>query len=259
LRRIDAPKQPKKRTRAKVDRPKQAYVYASQKRAMGGGPGPGSGPMTTTTAAGGASPAATATALGRRRSPPPRDDDDEDYYDEDDGDNGGGGDAASAEAGRGGGTTTTRRPPPQMSEAERERRGRAAEFARSVGLDPAGQRADPIPGDGPEDVPRIVGRIRVDGGGGGGDVGIVRVRALQATRMGDTGGQNEGRGWRQEGWQCDDDDDYDGASGGRNRRRRARGGSNDDDRVGIVDDDFDAREDQARQGLRRGDRRLHLR
>lgn len=59
-----------------------------------------------------------------------------------------------------------------MSEAERERRGRAAEFARSVGLDPAGgQRADPISGDGPEDVPRVVGRIRVDGGGGGGIIG----------------------------------------------------------------------------------------
>ncbi|KAL7548299.1 hypothetical protein ACHAWF_011587 [Thalassiosira exigua] len=117
---VDVKKKPR-RTRKRVERPKQKYVYASQRRTMEpegrGGDGKGDG--------------------GEGRD--------------------------AVETGEEGAEAPTVAPP--SSPRRREQRERM-EFARSLGLNPASQAADAVAGDGEEDVPRILGSLRVDGASG---------------------------------------------------------------------------------------------
>ncbi|KAL3816029.1 hypothetical protein ACHAXA_010334 [Cyclostephanos tholiformis] len=159
-RRIDPRKGPSKRTRAKVDRPKQSYVYASQRRAMNANANTAIVDATKRTMTTAAVAAATVTGGGGGRFRRRDDGDDNDHVNDDRRDPIGATagaalvptstDAASGSKRRRG-----------ISEAERERHANRIEYARSLGLDPNSQRADAIMGDGIEDVPRIVGRVRV--------------------------------------------------------------------------------------------------
>mmetsp|Transcript_3052 Transcript_3052/g.6704 ORF Transcript_3052/g.6704 Transcript_3052/m.6704 type:complete len:1021 (-) Transcript_3052:92-3154(-) len=124
-RRIDGKKKPK-RSRKRAERPKQKYVYASQRRAL--------------------------ELLEKKQQPKKKtlihteevdDYGSEDHYDEED--------------------VSSMNPRQQQQLLQQQRQQKQMEFLRSLGLNPAAQAADPVGGDGPEEIPRIVGRVRVDG------------------------------------------------------------------------------------------------
>ncbi|KAL3805203.1 hypothetical protein ACHAW5_003626 [Stephanodiscus triporus] len=175
-RRVDARKGPSKRTRAKVDRPKQEYVYASQRRAMmesNAAAGKGRKGSSSSSSLSSSSSSSSSSVAGVRRRP--RYDDNDDDYDDDreeiDMDRGGGSETTPVSSSSRPVVATQKRLVASASQVER--RTRALEYARSVGLDVARcARCDRVVGDGPEELPRVVARVRVDGGGddgGGGD------------------------------------------------------------------------------------------
>jgi len=163
LRRMDAPKRPTKRTRARVDRPKQSYVYASQKRA-------GMVASTTTTSTAKTksttmtSSSQSAAAGAAKRQQGRRGEDEFNSSNNEYEDDGTGTDDEEVS------TTSAnhpRRAVQLVSDSDRRRRLLKLEYARSLGLDPATQFADAIVGTSAEDNPYIVSRIRLDIGGGG--------------------------------------------------------------------------------------------
>mmetsp|Transcript_21022 Transcript_21022/g.41991 ORF Transcript_21022/g.41991 Transcript_21022/m.41991 type:complete len:951 (+) Transcript_21022:207-3059(+) len=138
---IDTKKKPK-RTRARVDRPKQKYVYASQRSALemdrkrGGGGG------------GGANKRNDGASI---RDPSMYDDEGEDAEEP----------SSSSRA--------QLDPQQQQHLLVQQQQLKQLEFARSLGLNPttASQLcAEPIVGSGAEDVPGIIASIRVDDGDG---------------------------------------------------------------------------------------------
>jgi 23S rRNA (cytosine1962-C5)-methyltransferase len=167
LRRMDAPKRPTKRTRAKVERPKQSYVYASQKRA-----GMVLPTTTISTAANTKSmSSSTATAATAKQQQSRLREEDEfnnnsnnPYEDDDTNDE----DESPT-------TTTPTSANPRrsaviqlVSDSDRQRQQLKLEYARSLGLDPTSQYADVIIGTSQEYNPYIVHRIRLDIGSSNG-------------------------------------------------------------------------------------------
>jgi 23S rRNA (cytosine1962-C5)-methyltransferase len=165
LRRMDGPKRPTKRTRAKVERPKQSYVYASQKRA-------GMVSPTTTTISTAAntksrtmSSSTAAAAAAKHQQSRHREEDEfnnsnNPYGDDTDDDE----DESPTT------TTPTSANPRQsaviqlVSDTDRQRQQLKLEYARSLGLDPTIQYADTIIGTSQEYNPYIARRIRLDVG-----------------------------------------------------------------------------------------------
>lgn len=120
-RRIDGKKKPK-RSRQRVERPKQRYLYANQRRrALEQGDGNSSSSTRGPTSPEGAEQ---------------------------------GSDEVEATA-----TNPLRQKQQQQGQKQ-------LEFHRSLGINPMTQVADAAVGDGPEEVPRIVARVRVDGESG---------------------------------------------------------------------------------------------
>ena len=135
---VDIKKKKPKRTRAKVDRPKQKYVYASQRTAL---------EMDKKRGTGGP---------GNKRNDAVSIRDSNMYEDDDDEENLGEQIAPSP-------TSRTLDPQQQQHLIVQQQQLKQMEFARSLGVNPTSQLADTIVGSGSaEDVPDIVASIRVD-------------------------------------------------------------------------------------------------
>lgn len=129
-RRVDGKKKAK-RSRARVERPKQKYVYASQRRALEFSEGR----------------VGTKNKSAVRKSKPVEDEyteeeDEEDPYEE---------------------TRTFLNPQQQQLLFQQQQQQEQLKLLRSLGLNPASQVADAIVGNGPEELPRIIASVRVDG------------------------------------------------------------------------------------------------
>ena len=123
---VDKKKKPK-RSRARVERPKQTYIYASQRKNME------------------MDDSSSSSRQGKSDSPPPR----ELFID---------GDDTTIET-----TTAQQQQHPGKKKQQQQQQQQQLEFVRSLGLDPAKQVADAIVGNSLEDMPRIAGSVRVDG------------------------------------------------------------------------------------------------
>lgn len=138
---VDVKKKPK-RTRAKVERPKQKYLYASQRAAL---------EMEKKRASG------AVAAAGNKRNDGATIRDPNMYEDDEEND-----EQIIAPPTT---TTTTSRtldPQQQQNLIVQQQQLKQLEFARSLGLNPTSQMADTIVGSSSEDVPEIVASIRVD-------------------------------------------------------------------------------------------------
>eukprot|EP00571_Detonula_confervacea_P000436 CAMPEP_0172313562 /NCGR_PEP_ID=MMETSP1058-20130122/20446_1 /TAXON_ID=83371 /ORGANISM="Detonula confervacea, Strain CCMP 353" /LENGTH=949 /DNA_ID=CAMNT_0013027225 /DNA_START=52 /DNA_END=2898 /DNA_ORIENTATION=- len=130
-------KQKTKRSRSRVDRPKQQYLYASQRRALDLEQSPTTGKKQKNTAARNSHDMDGAVAMDMME----------------------GEDGTFEESA----VSSSMHPQQQQQLLIQQRQEKQLEFVRSLGLNPATQVADPIVGDSLEDVPRIVGIVRVDG------------------------------------------------------------------------------------------------
>ncbi|KAL7531521.1 hypothetical protein ACHAXR_004092 [Thalassiosira sp. AJA248-18] len=132
-RRVDIKKKPR-RTRKRVDRPKQKYVYASQRRAL----------------------EATSGSKNARKN---NNQLDSDAMILEEGEDGTVLIAATATLS----SKTSSNPQIPQAQEQNNQKQLNVELIRTLGLSPASQVADAIIGNSPEDIPRIVDRVRVDG------------------------------------------------------------------------------------------------
>lgn len=132
---IDGKKKPK-RSRKRVDRPKQKYIYASQRKELE--VGSRGGGRNNNNGAGGRRGDAAAAASGFTEA-----------MEETEG----------VPEGAGAGASMSSHPQQLQQQQLQEQ----LKFLRSLGLNPSMQVSDPVVGNGPEELPKIIAAVRVDG------------------------------------------------------------------------------------------------